>query len=137
MHARCAGQRREPKCDCGGGCEGSGWACGFGDSICSAPPRLVGRQAWVRVLEGTLEIEVDGATVAAHPVGAGRFGRHILPEHEAEFRATSTSRHVLTARFLGLGSAAERFIEGLRHEHGTGGGVVVLAANGGANLPCT
>lgn len=96
-----------------------------GDDFCvpftnhrySVPPRYVGRQAWVRVLEGTLEIEIEGTTVASHPVGAGRFGRHILPEHEADFRATSTSRHVLTERFLTLGSSAEAFIAGLREVH--------------------
>ena len=83
----------------------------------SVPPRYTGRQAWVRVLEGQLEIEVEGETVAVHPVHPGRFGRHIMPEHEAEFRATSTSRHVLAAQFLRLGSAAELFIDGLREAH--------------------
>ncbi|MBI4701225.1 MAG: IS21 family transposase [Deltaproteobacteria bacterium] len=96
-----------------------------GDDFCvaylnhrySVPPRYAGRQAWVRVLEGQLEIEVAGESVAMHPVCPGRFGRHILPEHEAEFRASSTSRHVLAAQFLRLGSAAEVFIEGLREAH--------------------
>jgi transposase len=96
-----------------------------GDDFCvaysnhrySVPPRYAGHQAWVRVLEGQLEIEVEKETVAVHRVQPGRFGRHILPEHEAEFRATSTSRHVLAEKFLGLGSAAESFIEGLREAH--------------------
>jgi len=96
-----------------------------GDDFCvaylnhrySVPPRYTGQQAWVRVLEGQLEIEVGGETVAEHQVQPGRFGRHILPEHEAEFRRTSTSRHALKAQFLRLGSAAEGFIEGLCEAH--------------------
>ncbi|MFH1177650.1 MAG: hypothetical protein V1750_09610 [Acidobacteriota bacterium] len=96
-----------------------------GDDFCvaylnhrySVPPRYAGHQAWVRVLEGRLEIEVGGETVAEHQVQSGRFGRHILPEHEAEFRRTSTSRHALKAQFLRLGSAAEGFIEGLCEAH--------------------
>jgi transposase len=96
-----------------------------GDDFCvaylnhrySVPPRYAGQKAWVRVLEGRLEIEVGGETVAEHQVQPGRFGRHVLPEHEAEFRRTSTSRRALKAEFLRLGSAAEGFIEGLCEAH--------------------
>ncbi len=96
-----------------------------GDDFCvsylnhrySVPPRYAGHQAWVRVLEGQIEVEVGGKTVAVHQVQPGRFGRHMLPEHEAEFRATSTSHKVAAAQFLKLGSAAEGFIEGLREMH--------------------
>ena len=93
-----------------------------GDDFCvpylnhrySVPPDYAGHQAWVRVLEGQVEIQVGKDTVAVHPVQPGRFGHHVLPEHEAEFRARATSRRVAAAEFLRLGSAAEAFQAGLR-----------------------
>ena len=117
-----------------------------GDDFCvpfanhrySVPPRYAGHQAWVRALEGQLEIEVGGETVALHKVQPGRFGRHMLPEHEAEFRATSTSRHLLTEQFLRLGSAAEPFIAGLRETRGGAAGYHmsrILALAGRAGIP--
>jgi transposase len=92
-----------------------------GDDFCvpfanhrySMPPHYAGHQAWVHVLEGQLTIKVGDETVAVHQVQPGPHGRHLLPEHEAEFRATSTSRHVLAARFRELGSTAEAFMQGL------------------------
>lgn len=96
----------------------------IGDDFCvawdtnrySAPPRLAGRTAWVRVLERQLEIEVDGEVVAVHRVRTGRYQRYVLPEHEEEFRRFSTSRHVLAEQFRRLGAAAEPFARGLIEE---------------------
>lgn len=81
------------------------------------PPRFTGHKAKVRVLEGVLEVLVDGEPVARHALREARFRRTILPEHEAEFRARSTSRHVLQDQFLRLGPAARDFVDGLIAEH--------------------
>jgi transposase len=94
----------------------------FANHRYSVPPHYAGHQAWVCVLEGQLAIEIGGDTVAVHQVQPGPFGRHLRPEDEAEFRATSTSRHVLAAEFQRLGSAAEPFIAGLRETRGGAAG---------------
>lgn len=83
----------------------------------SVPPRFVGQIATVRVLEGILEAFIDGKPVARHAVRDTRYKRYVLPEHEAEFRECSTSRHVLQDQFLRLGPAAREFAEGLIAEH--------------------
>ena len=97
-----------------------------GDDFCvawetnrySVPPRFVGQCARVRVLEGRLEVFVGGKVVTAHTLHETRYKRYILPEHEAEFREHSTSRHVLSEQFLRLGPAARDFHDGLIAEHG-------------------
>jgi transposase len=96
-----------------------------GDDFCirwqsnrySVSPALVGETATVRELEGVIEILVHGRAVAHHQVRDTRFARYILPEHEAEFRDKSTSRHVLEQQFLRLGPAAKDFVDGLCAEH--------------------
>lgn len=101
-----------------------------GDDFCvawetnrySAGPRFAGRQAWARVLEGTLEIEVDCESVAVHQLQSTRHKRYVLPEHEEEFRKSSTSRHLLEQQFLRLGDAAPQFVEGLRERRGGAAG---------------
>jgi transposase len=101
-----------------------------GDDFCvawetnrySAGPRFAGRQAWVRVLEGQLEIEVDGEPVAVHRLKSTRHERYVLPEHEEQFRKSSTSRHLLEEQFRRLGDAAPRFVEGLRERRGGAAG---------------
>ena len=60
--------------------------------------------------------------MTAHPLRETRHKRYILPEHEAEFRQRSTSRHVLGEQFLRLGPAAAAFQEGLVAEHGGAAG---------------
>lgn len=100
-----------------------------GDDFCvawqsvrySVPPRLTGKDAWLHVLEGRIDVQVDGETVAEHAVTSDR-GRVILPEHEAEFRQRSTSRHVLGEQFSRLGSGAEEFAAGLREARGGAAG---------------
>jgi transposase len=100
-----------------------------GDDFCvpwqtvrySVPPRYTGREAWLRVLEGRIEVSVQGDVVAEHLVSESG-PRIIAPEHEAEFRQRSTSRHVLAQQFLRLGSGAEQFAAGLREARGGSAG---------------
>jgi transposase len=116
-----------------------------GDDFCvafetnrySAPPRFVSRTATVRVLEGRIEIVIDREVVATHPVRTTRFKRYIAPEHEAEFRSTCTSRHVLSAQFQKLGPSAESFAKGLIELRGGAAGyhmsqILKLAESRGA-----
>jgi hypothetical protein len=96
-----------------------------GDDFCvawdtnrySVPPKWTGHSAKVRVLEGRLEVLLDRQVVATHEVHDAAHKRFILPEHEAEFRERSTSRHVLGEQFLRLGPAARDFADGLVTEH--------------------
>jgi transposase len=88
----------------------------------SVPPRFVGRSAMVRILEGRIEILIDGAVVAAHVVRVTKYQHYVAPEHEAEFRATCTSRHVLKDQFQRLGAIAEPFAQGLIDQHGGSAG---------------
>lgn len=92
---------------------GEDFCVSFENNRYSVPPRHIGAQAWVRALEGTLEVEIGGETVTVHALRAGRFGRYVLPEHEEEFRRSSTSRRACAAQFLRLGSGAEAFMNGL------------------------
>ena len=96
----------------------------IGDDFCvawetnrySVPPRYAGRTAWVRVLEGRLEVRIEAELIATHLLQSTRGKRYVAPEHEAEFRQRSTSRHVLHEQFLRLGSAAAAFATGLEQE---------------------
>lgn len=88
----------------------------------SVPPRFASKSAMVRVLAGRIEILVDGAIVAAHEVRPTKHQRYLAPEHEAEFRATCTSRHVLKDQFQRLGAIAEPFAAGLVELHGGSAG---------------
>lgn len=115
-----------------------------GDDFCvawdtnrySVPPRLVGHSLKVRVLEGWLEAKQGNEVLARHRVRKTQHKRYILPEHEAEFREHSTSRHVLSEQFFRLGPSARDFIDGLVAEHGGAAGyhmsrVLGLAENVG------
>lgn len=101
-----------------------------GDDFCvawetnrySVPPHFLGHGAKVRVLEGKLTVFIGGQVVTEHTVRETRYKRYILPEHEAEFREHSTSRHVLSEQFLRLGPAARDFQDGLIAEHGGAAG---------------
>lgn len=88
----------------------------------SVSPSIVGRSVKVLVLEGILDIYQDGQIVASHTVRVGRHKRYVAPEHEAEFRSHSTSRHVLSEQFLRLGQTAETFLDGLVKAHGGAAG---------------
>lgn len=101
-----------------------------GDDFCvayetnrySVPPRFVGRSVQVRVLDGRLEVVLEGQAIAAHVLGDTKYKRYLAPEHEAEFRTTSTSRHVLAAQFQRLGAIAEPFAKGLVEMRGGAAG---------------
>ena len=89
----------------------------------SVRPCHVGKQAWGRALMGELLIHIDGEELEVrHRLRDTRHKRYVLPEHEAEFRAHSTSRHVLADQFMRLGSGAEDFVEGLREQKGMAAG---------------
>ncbi len=88
----------------------------------SVPPRFASKSALVRVLDGRIEILIDAAVVAAHVVRSTKYQRYVAPEHEAEFRATCTSRHVLKDQFQRLGAVAEPFAAGLIELHGGSAG---------------
>jgi transposase len=96
-----------------------------GDDFCvawlsnrySVSPTLVGHSVKVRVLDGRLEVKVGDDVVAAHALRETQHQRYILPEHEAEFRERSQSRHVLREQFHRLGPAAKDFEDGLIAEH--------------------
>jgi transposase len=116
-----------------------------GDDFCvpwdtnrySVPPRWVGHSATLRVLEGQMEVSVGKEVVATHRLRDTRHKRYVLPEHEAEFRESSTSRHVLREQFLRLGPAARDFEDGLVAEHRGAAGyhisrILSLAARVGA-----
>jgi transposase len=101
-----------------------------GDDFCvawetnrySVPPHFAGRAARVRVLEGRLEVLVGDDVIAAHEVRATEHKRYVAPEHEAEFRRTSTSRHVLAEQFQRLGPISEAFAAGLIETRGAAAG---------------
>jgi transposase len=101
-----------------------------GDDFCvafetnrySVPPRFVGRRVDARVLEARIEVVLERQVIAAHPFKTTRYQRVIAPEHEAEFRAMCTSRHVLQAQFQRLGSVAEPFAKGLIELRGAAAG---------------
>lgn len=101
-----------------------------GDDFCvawntsrySVPPRYAGRTVQVQVLEGVLEVYLEAKPIAQHSLRDTRYKRYIAPEHEAEFRQHSTSRHVLHDQFLKLGKGAEAFAEGLVQDHGGAAG---------------
>lgn len=88
----------------------------------SVSPSWVGRSVKILVLEGVLDIYLDGQLIASHPVRATRHKRYVAPEHEQEFRSHSTSRHVLSEQFLRLGPVAQTFTDGLVKAHGGAAG---------------
>ena len=96
-----------------------------GDDFCvpwethrySVPPRFVGHTAKLRVLEAKIEVSIGHELIAVHRLRDSRHKRTILPEHEAEFRESSTSRHVLREQFLRIGPVARDFEDGLIAEH--------------------
>jgi hypothetical protein len=101
-----------------------------GDDFCvawetnrySVSPHFVGHLAKLCVLDGWLAVLIGGQIVAEHALQKTRHQRYIRPEHEAEFRQHSTSRHVLSQQFLRIGPAAHDFQDGLIAEHGGAAG---------------
>ena len=105
----------------------------------SISPRYAGQPATVRLFDESLEIVVDGQTVAAHQRSDVRHGRSVLPEHEAEFMHWTPSRRLLEQAFLRLGEAAHDYYQGLKAQRGQGAGyhlqkLLKLADRHGAQL---
>jgi transposase len=88
----------------------------------SVPPRFVGQPATVRLYDDRLEILVSGQVVAVHVRRHERFGRHVLPEHEEQFKHCTPSRRLLEQAFLRLGNIARDYYQGLVAERGRGAG---------------
>jgi transposase len=88
----------------------------------SVSPSFAGRSVKGMELDGILDIYLDGRIIARHRLANTRYKRYILPEHEAEFRQHSTSRHVLSEQFLRLGEIAQTFTDGLVKTHGGAAG---------------
>ena len=88
----------------------------------SVPPRFVGQHCTVRMYGDCLEIVVAGQLIAKHPRHAEPFQRHVLPEHEEQFKKCTPSRRLLEQAFLRLGNAARHYHEGLVAERGAGAG---------------
>jgi transposase len=88
----------------------------------SVPPRFVGQPATVRVFDNRLEVLVGGQIVAVHERHDERYGRHVLPEHEEQFKKCTPSRRLLEQAFLRLGDVARDYHQGLVAERGRGAG---------------
>ena len=88
----------------------------------SVPPRYVDRQATVRAYSDRLEVLVEGSIVAVHSICPGRHQRMVLPEHEADFKRSTSSARLLEQAFLRLGPSAENYYMGLKAQRGRGAG---------------
>jgi transposase len=88
----------------------------------SVPPRHANQMATVQLYQDRLDVLVAGQVVATHPRSDERYGRSVLPEHEAEFKHWTPSRRLLEAAFLRLGEAARDFHAGLVAQRGAGAG---------------
>lgn len=88
----------------------------------SVPPRCAGQVATVRLFADRIEILVAGDLVAVHPRHDSRYGRLVLPEHEAEFKHWTPSRRLLEQAFLRLGDVARDYHQGLLAQRGKGAG---------------
>ena len=88
----------------------------------SVPPRFVGQACTVRLYAERLEIVIGGEVVAVHARQSEPWGRHVLPEHEEQFKRCTPSRRLLEQAFLRLGNTAQDYYQGLVAERGAGAG---------------
>ncbi len=88
----------------------------------SVPPRFVGQPCTVRLHDTKLEILIGGEIVAVHERQHEPRARHVLPEHEQQFKHCTPSRRLLEQAFLRLGNAARDYHQGLVAERGRGAG---------------
>lgn len=85
----------------------------------SASPRLIGRQAKVRLYRTHLEIWVaadNDALDCKHAYLEGKHQRQVLPEHESLYKAMTGQRRLLEDAFLRIGEVANSYYEGLIKE---------------------
>jgi hypothetical protein len=103
---------------------GRDWCVRISNSRYSVPPRrqFIGRPCKVHLYAERLEISVDGEVVARHARHAEPWGRHVLPEHEEEFKRMTPSRRLLEQALLRLGDTARDYHQGLVSERGAGAG---------------
>lgn len=88
----------------------------------SVAPKFVGKKCIVRLYDERLEVVIDGQVVAHHTRRMQPGGRHVLREHEEEFKRSTPSRHLLEQAFLRLGESAQAYHQGLVAERGKGAG---------------
>jgi len=88
----------------------------------SVAPKFVGKKSVVRLYDERLEVVIDGQVVAHHTRRMQPGGRHVLREHEEEFKRSTPSRHLLEQAFLRLGQSAQAYHQGLIAERGKGAG---------------
>lgn len=100
------------------------WCVRVDSSSYSVPPRqqYIGQPCTVLLYPERLEILIDGNKVAVHARCNEPAGRHVLPEHEAEFKQFTPSRRLLEQAFLRLGNTARDYHQGLVAERGSGAG---------------
>lgn len=99
------------------------WCVRIDGSSYSVPPRpqYIGQTCTVLLYPERLEILVGGEVIAVH-ARHSEPGRHVLPEHEAEFKRSTPSRRLLEQAFLRLGNTARDYHQGLLAERGKGAG---------------
>ena len=88
----------------------------------SVSPKFVGKNAKIHLYDNRLEVFVDNQLVAQHDRRFQPGGRHVLPEHEEQFKRITPSRRLLEQAFLRLGHAAQSYHQGLMAERGKGAG---------------
>jgi transposase len=99
------------------------WCVRVANSRYSVPPRrqYIRRPCKVHLYAERLEILIDGEVVAVHARHA-EAGRHVLPEHEEEFKRSTPSRRLLEQALIRLGNTARDYHQGLVAERGAGAG---------------
>jgi transposase len=100
------------------------WCVRVDNSRYSVPPRsqFIGAPCKVRLYADRLEILIAAEVVAVHARHAEPWGRHVLPEHEEQFKRATSSRRLLEQAFLRLGNTARDYHQGLLAERGAGAG---------------
>jgi len=61
----------------------------------SVSPKFVGKNAKIHLYDNRLEVFVDNQLVAQHDRRFQPGGRHVLPEHEEQFKRITPSRRLL------------------------------------------
>ena len=100
------------------------WCVRIDNSRYSVPPRpqFIGQPCKVLLYPERLEILIGGEVVAVHARHAEPWRRHVLPEHEEEFKRSTPSRRLLEQAFVRLGNTARDYHQGLVAERGAGAG---------------
>ena len=105
----------------------------------STNPSFVGEQAFVRLYDEYLEIWIHDQMHCRHTYTSIKGKRQVLPEHEKEFRETTSQKVLFEDVFLRLGDIAKTFYEGLKEQRGKAAGyhmqrILKLANRHGADV---